>query len=288
MSRAALVDGTLVTRDDLWPWLAERAGAATLEAVALDRAVQREADRRGVTVSSADIQAERAIVERALVGAGLDERQQRGRVVAEARARRGWGPAWFEALLRRNAIARKLTSQGVKAPSEPEIARLYEALHGPRRRVRVLVMPNERQLSRHRVDVLSQLERSAELGEARMIALAAEHSSDVSSARGGLLDPVSRVDPIYPDAFRDAVFGAGVGELTPVVALDEGFAFAMVVGSDPGSGVPLEEARRDLVERLELDAQQRAMAALYERLRNQMRIEPLDAALEWSWEATGR
>ena len=107
-SRSALIDGTLVTREDLWPLLAERAGAAGLEAIALDRAVAREADRAGVQVDEDDLKAERAIVERALAGVGLSDRQQRGRIVAEARARRGWGPTWFEGLLRRNALARKL------------------------------------------------------------------------------------------------------------------------------------------------------------------------------------
>ncbi|MFI4882058.1 MAG: peptidylprolyl isomerase [Phycisphaerales bacterium JB064] len=278
-----MIDGTLVSRDDLWPLLAERSGAAGLEAIALDRAVQREAARAGVSVSEADLVAEREIVEMALVGAGLTDRQQRGRVVAEARARRGWGPQWFDALLRRNALARKLTKEAVGAPTEAEIVRAHEALHGDRREVRVIVLASERDLARYRADVMAALARSSELGEARFMKLAAEFSSDVSAARGGLLDPVGRVDIEYPDAFREAVFEAEVGALTPVIALDEGFTVAMVVGQVAGDGVSLEDARTDLIERLRLDAEQRAMAGLYERLRASMRVEPLDDALEWSW-----
>lgn len=286
--RAALVDGTLVTRDDLWPLLAERAGAAGLEAIALDRAVAREADRQGVRVSDADVRSEREIVERALIGTGLTDRQQRGRVVAEARARRGWGPVWFEGLLRRNALARKLTSAGVPEPSEAEIVRLYEVLHGMRREVRVLVMASERDVARYRAEVAAALTQSQATGEARFMILATEHSSDVSASRGGLLDPVGRYDVTYPDAFREAVFEAQVGTLTPVVALDEGFAVALVVGARSGGGLGFEEARPDLIERLGLDAEQRAMAALFERLRANMRVEPLDDSLEWSWEQRSR
>ena len=286
-TRAALIDGSLVTRDDLWPLLAERGGAAGLEALALDRAVAREARRQGVQISDADVRAERSIVERALVDVGLDDRRVRGLAVDQARARRGWGPAWFDRLLRRNAMARKLTADAVVPPRDAEIRRLYETLHGPRRLVRVIVMANERTLAGHRAVVLDELGRSPELGRARMIDLAIADSSDVSSARGGLLDPVGRVDEIYPDAFRRAVFEAEVGGVTPVVALDEGFAFGLIVEELPGDGITLEQARPDLLERLELEAQQRAMAAFYERLRARMRIEPMDDALEWSWDAAG-
>lgn len=282
--RAALVDGTLVTREDLWPLLAERVGAAGLEAIALDRAVQREASRQGVSISEADVRAEREIVERALIGTGLTDRQQRGRVVAEARARRGWGPVWFDGLLRRNALARKLTAAGVSEPGEAEIVRLYEVMHGTRREVRVLVMSSERDVARYRAEVAAALTESRATGEARFMILASDHSSDVSASRGGLLDPVGRYDATYPDAFREAVFGTQIGMLTPVVALDEGFAVALVVGERSGGGLDFDAARPDLVERLRLDAEQRAMASLFERLRASMRVEPLDDSLEWSWE----
>lgn len=287
-TRAALIDGTLVTRDDLWPLLAERAGAAGLEAIALDRAIDREARRAGVNLSEDDLLAEREIVERALIGTGLTDRQQRGRVVAEARARRGWGPAWFDSLLRRNALARKLTAGTIAQPADAEVARLHEVLHGQRREVRVIVMASERDVARHRAEVAAALAQSRATGEARFMILASRDSSDVSNSRGGLLDPVGRYDASYPDAFREAVFNADVGSLTPVVALDEGFAVAMVVGELASDGVTLEAARADLVSRLRLDAEQRAMAGLFERLRASMRVEPLEDALEWSWEQGGR
>ena len=242
----------------------------------------------GVNVDAQDIAREREIVEMALVGAGLTDREQRGRVVAEARARRGWGPRWFESLLARNALARKITAGEVGEPSEPEIARAYEAIHGPRRRVRVIVMASERDLARHAADVTEAFAVAEELGRARFMLLAAEHSSDVSSSRGGLLDPITHVDATYPDAFREAVFEAPVGTLTPVVALDEGFAVALVIGEDAGGSSSLEQVRGDLLDRLRLDAQQRAMAGLLDRLRARLRVEPLDDALEWSWNATGR
>ena len=286
--RAALIDGTLTTRDDLWPLLAERAGAAGLEAIALDRAVAREARQQGVTVDDEDIRAERAIVEQALIGVGLTERQQRGIVVAEARARRGWGPTWFDALLRRNALARKLTEGEVREPTQADIERLYEVLYGGRRDVRVLVMASEREVARMRAEIAAALTQSRASGEARFMMLAAENSSDVSSSRGGLLDPVGRFDVTYPDAFREAVFATPPGSLTPVVALDEGFAVAFVTGERGAEARSPESVRGELIERLELDAQQRAMATLFERLRANMRVEPLDESLRWSWEQRPR
>lgn len=281
--RAAIVDGQLVTTEDLWKLLAERAGAAALEAVALDRAVEREAARLGLTITDDDVRAEREVVEQALVGVGLTDRTQRGRLVAEVRARRGLGPAWFDGLLRRNAQARKITASSVVPPTEADITRLHETLHGPRRDVRAIVMANERDLARLATDIARALEASPEAGLARFIVLAVEHSNDASRGRGGLLDPVGRTDGQYADAFRQAVFETPVGGLTPVVALDEGFALALVVAERSGDGVPMETARPDLLRRLELDAQQRAIAAWLERLRATMRVEPFDPALEWAW-----
>ncbi len=230
------------------------------------------------------MRAEREVVEQALIGTGLTDRQQRGRVVAEARARRGWGPQWFDGLLRRNALARKLTAADVAKPGEAEVVRLYEVLHGTRREVRVLVMASERDVARHRAEVAAALTQSRASGEARFMILATENSSDVSASRGGLLDPVGRYDATYPDAFREAVFETSTGSLTPVVALDEGFAVALVLGERSGGGLHFEEARPDLERRLRLDAEQRAMAAMFERLRATMRVEPLDDSLEWSWQ----
>jgi len=285
--RAALVGGALVERSDLWPLLAERAGAAALEAWALDRAVRELADRQGVGVDEADLRAERRRVERAIAGAGLGERSVRGRALAEARARRGWGPAWFDALLRRNALARKLTADRVQPVDEAGVRRLHERLHGPRRVVRVIVTPSEREVARLRGEVALLLGGEGpdrfERARARFMTHAIEHSEDVSSARGGLLDPVGRWDEVYPDAFRDAVFAADAGGLTPVVALDEGFAVALVESERPASGVALEDVRGELADRLRLDMEQRAMAALLDRLRAEMRVEPLDAGLRWSW-----
>lgn len=285
-SRAAIIDGRLVTTEDLWPLLAERAGAAALESFALDRAVDREAARLGITITDEDLRAEREIVERALVGVGLTDRSQRGRIVTEVRARRGLGPAWFESMLRRNALARKITATSVVPPSETDLLRAHETLYGPRRNVRVIVMANERELARHRAEVARALQTSPEIGLARFIVLAADHSQDASRARGGLLDPVGRFDDQYADAFRQSVFEAEVGGvpgLTPVVALDEGFAVALVMGEQPADGVPLESVRLEIMQRLNLDAQQRAIAALLERLRTSTRIEPFDPALEWAW-----
>ncbi|GIW73492.1 MAG: hypothetical protein KatS3mg103_0014 [Phycisphaerales bacterium] len=284
--RAALVDGMLLRREDLWPLLAERAGAAGLEALALDRAVARAAERAGITVDQADLDAERRVVEMALAGVGLSDSQQRSRVVAQARARRGWGPAWYASLLRRNALARKLVRADVPEPDESAIRRAYEGLYGPRRRVRVIVTASEREAAGLADRVAQGLAESAEVGQARMVMLAVDHSRDESAARGGLLDPISRVDPTYPDAFRRAVFETPVGSLTPVVALDEGFAVALVLEAIDGQDVPLESVRDELAQRVRLEDQQRAMARLLDDLRAQMRIEPLDPSLAWSWRWT--
>ncbi|MEO1008427.1 MAG: peptidylprolyl isomerase [Planctomycetota bacterium] len=292
VDRAAFVSGEVVSSETLWPLVAERAGAAALEALALDRTVAEAADRAGISVSEADVAYERRVLEETLARAGLADRVSRGRAVEQARARRGWGPRWFDALLERNARLRRLTADRVPQPAEVDVRRLYDTVHGPRRIVRVVVTARERlavdlrrraQLAFDRGVRSGDLDAGLRAARIEMIDAAVEHSSDVSSARGGLLDPMTPHDPQYPDAFRAAVFATPSGALTPIIALDEGFAFAFVEDIRPGDGVAFEEARPALVEQLRLDAEQRAIGAYLNELRGRMRIEPLDPSLQWSW-----
>ena len=263
--------GEVIERSELQPLLAERAGAVVIEEVLLDRQLDRLVAERGLTLDDSRIEAERTELLESLSG----DSARSERLLAELRAVQGLGDRRWQALLRRNAAARALVQDQVRMSPEAVDAAL-DAAHGARRNCRVIATPDLKTCAeaRRRVDA------GEPFGE-----VAATMSTDPSASRGGLVNPVSRLDPTWPTAFRQSVWALPVpGTSAPVLVGD---AYVLVrVESEAAATPPADpaEARR-LAEREVRRNQERVrMEALVTGLRQAQRdATVLDASLRDGW-----
>src|SRR5690606_4192657 len=143
----------------------------------------------------------------------LDE-EQTGRLIAALRESRGLGDRRFAALLERNARLRRLAEERVRvSPEDVELA--YRIRYGPRFRARVLLVRTERRAAEIRAELAA-----AEAGlPGRFAEAAARWSVDPSGPRGGVVEPISPLDPAYPAAVRRLLPTMEVGQLSPVIAV---------------------------------------------------------------------
>lgn len=279
-SPAAIVAGAPVDRAELFPVLAEIAGAAALREVALDREISRELARRGIAVGDAEIDAER---ERLLAtfGAG-EEGQEVVRRVLESRA---LGPHRLGLLLRRNASLRALI-EAPGAASDDAVRVAFEVRHGAKRRVRLALIGSSRDAARARSAIL---ERSGEAGVAAAFAeIAAERSIDSTASVGGLLGDISTADPGLSDVLRREIARAEPGRVGDIVALDAGFALVLVEADVPADGTTIESVRDDLVAEIRDRTERLAMESLADELIERAGVTPLAPGLRWSWQLEAR
>ncbi len=271
-----LVNGDPIGWDELRPALAESGGSGVVAEIALERVLSREMQRRGLALAPGAADDELAILLEELdsPGVGADT------LLEQVRAQRGLGEARFARLLRRSAMLRAL-AQGAAGLEPREIDLSEQIRYGERRRAMVIVTASEREASSLRSEVLNAAGNPADVFMAR----AATRSIDASASRGGRLGAVSPLDPAYPEALRRAVSMTPPGGLSQILAIDAGFAFAMVTEVLPAEPTPVgERARierelRRRKERLEMDR-------IATRLMEQAKITVLDRSLSWSWDAS--
>lgn len=277
--RAVVIDGSVVRWPALRPGLVELGGAVVLEELVLERALEREAARRGITVGSGDVLAEeRALLDELSADAGAD----RDALLAEVRRTRGLGPTRYAGLLRRNALLRALVRDQA-APDAGEIGLARRLAFGTTYRVRLFVSNAESEAARAR----SEAAGAPAEGRSWVFAdRAAAGSAHPSAARGGLIERFHPDDPAYPGVLGRAVRSLGPGGVSPVLATAAGFAVVLVEGENPARDATREEAER--VERRVRQRKERlAMEALARELINRSRVSPVDPDLTRAWGERG-
>jgi hypothetical protein len=303
---AALVNGEPVTWGELQPMLAEAAGGAVLQEAVLDRLLMARSKTQAILITPDDIAAERRLLVDTIArdaGAGPDDAE---RLLERVRQTRGLGEERFTRLLDRNARMRKLVAPTVQV-SEEEVAQAAEMLLGAKYRIRVLVTKGQGDAAAIRRDLTARLGAvfvgqqvvgsalgcvlvgepfawrtpAAALSEA--FARAAMKSSiDTSAGRGGLLEPISTADPAYPSSVRQCLRTLVPGQVSPVLAVDRGFALVLLEEVVPGESPILEASLASVRERVRARRQRRAMDALAEQLLGEAQIRVMDRSLEWS------
>lgn len=275
----ALVNGQPLMWGALREELAEAAGGMVLEEVILQRLLTEELARRGMRITPEDVRAEREHLVRALQRGVVESADEAERLIAGVKRSRGLGERRFAALLERNAMLRALVAPEVEV--EPaDIEQAYQFEHGPRSLARVILTPTEREASR----VRAELAKDPEHLRVRFAEKAARVSVDPSGPRGGVLDPISPVDPTYPEAVRRIVRTLRPGEMSPVVAVDRGFAILLLEEQIPPTGRPLAEVEGELREQVRIRKERLAMEDLATRLLREARITVLDRSTAWSWD----
>jgi foldase protein PrsA len=236
----AVLQGDDISWDDLAPLLAEAAGPEVLEEVVLERQLERECRRRAVRITSDDLESERLLLIETLTNATpVPDEAQADRLLLEVRRRRALGPLRFESLLRRSAMLRALVRTEVVV-SQPDIERAYLLRYGPSYPARLIVVPTARQAE----SVMRRIRSGESFGE-----LAAEVSTDVSGARGGLIDPINPADVSWPEAIRTMVVQLGPGDVGDPVLIEGGFAIVSRDGAANDPEMPDLAEVRDIAER---------------------------------------
>ncbi len=274
-SAAILVSGEAVAWSRLLPALAESAGAIAIEEAALDLLLEREAAKAGVRATAEDVDAERRAMAEAVAPGGDAARGEAA--LRQVRRERGLGESRFAALLRRNALMRKLVQPEV-AVTPLAIDQAYELRYGERIGARIITTATAEEAAAAAARIRG--------GEA-FNEVAARVSNDASAARGGLIEPVSPADPSYPASIRKALTEAQPGGLTPVIAVEKGFALLQRDAAPvpaPAERPAIDAVRADL----ERDARRRQerllMARLGRRLMESASVTVLDPALSQSWQ----
>lgn len=258
--------------DDLGARAMEAAGALVLEEMLIERALRTELARRELTVDDAAIAREETMAREALSSDPARAEQ----LLQALRASQGLGAIRWTSLLWRNAALRTL-ARDQSSVGEPEIATAHDLRHGPRRAARIIVMPDLASVQR-------AMERLA-AGET-FSDVASALSTDTSRDRGGLVSPVSRLDPTWPATVREALWALEPGTHSAPVLIDDGYIIVRCEGEIPGDGVTPEAARAEsertarlAVDRVEMDRIQREIVR---------GLDPtiFDRSLDESWRRT--
>lgn len=265
----AFLDERPVRRGDLDTALAEYGGGVVLREHLLDLRLARLAASRGVVVDEEMIARELETLR-----AALDPDPDRAVELLEAvRSRQGLGDARFDALLRRNATLRALVAVEVR-PDLAALERIHDVRHGPRRRVRVIA-------SSTLADSEAVLRELADDGEFAEIAY--RRSTDPSRAAGGLVPPVTRLDPAWPPAFRETAFTLGMGEVSSPVLVGDAWVVVLCLEEEAGDGTPIDAVRPELERLARLQQERVLMDRLVRELDAGLDPRVLDPSLREAW-----
>jgi len=224
-----LWDGSAVTWEELRPLLAERAGASILEELFLERQLDRMLVARKKILSQELLDAE----ERELLTSLADEPTRALVLLNDLRAAQGLGEKRWKSLLKRNAAMRLLVQEDVKVTPEA-IEAVIDAEHGARRQCRVMALPDLDRCAKARM----RLDAGEPFGE-----VAADMSTDRSAARGGLVLPVSRLDPSWPSSFRQTLWSLQKGKVSSPVLIDNAYVFIRFEDEIAGDAEKAQKAR---------------------------------------------
>jgi parvulin-like peptidyl-prolyl isomerase len=278
---AARIDNEHLAWSELRPLLEEAAGGMVLREVALDHAIARECAEKGVRISERDIEAEQSLLMQSVERDAAAPAADAASMMDSIRRNRGLGETRFRQLLERNAKLRALVRDSIEV-SDDEVEQALQIRYGARYRIRVISTASEHDAA----DLRSELVKTEALDVAFARA-AAIKSTDPSSARGGLTEPISPADQSYPVAIRRLLPTLEQGQISPVVALERGFAI-FILDSRIGELKRPEGGDLSVRDEIRTRKERVAMEEAARRLLAKVSVAPLDRELEWSWQAIMR
>ncbi|MEM1355348.1 MAG: hypothetical protein AAGC44_02765 [Planctomycetota bacterium] len=268
------INGKPISRDDIYRVMAPQLSGEALAEVALDRLLSQRLAEQGLAIDAGAIESERL----KLVQSLSDDENQAAGMLDQMREQRGLDDARFQAMLQRNAALRALIREEVRV-ADAAVRQAYELAYGPRYRVRLLVTPTAAGATRA---------RQAALGGESFSTLAARLSTDTSRAQGGLLSPISPADTSYPKVIRDSLPSLSTDspedKLSPVLALDTGFALLYLEQVIAAKDTPYERVEAELRNAVRLQLERVQMQQLARSLLEQANIIVLDPILKPGWE----
>ncbi|MCE7973026.1 MAG: peptidylprolyl isomerase [Leptolyngbya sp. PLA1] len=280
---AAIVAGSSVSEADLLPPLAEAAGAIVLEELTLRKALESELAGEGLSVSPAQIEAERSLLIRTVAAESRASEAQAEEMIAGMRRARGLGESRFAGLLWRNAALRALVAPRA-TPTPEDMALATQLEFGPRFRARLLVTRSAAEAARAVDDVRA----AGAAAPMRFAEHAFLRSIDASGPRGGLLVDASPADGALPPLVRTALTSLSPGDCSDVLSVDGGYAVVLLEARTREPRVPSAPELRELESKVVMRIQRLAMDRLARTLVDRTEVSVMSDPLRWSWERRPR
>jgi foldase protein PrsA len=236
----ALVDGQPITEKEWVDALKHVAGRPILEGMAYYMVVEQDAQRRNITVSDEESQAE---FDKAVSDAGGPEN-----LMADL-ASAGESQDMFKTRLRTKILLRKLVEKEV-AISDEELKKAYMEIYGRKAEVQVIVTQTQPDAQ----TALNEAKKGTDFTE-----LVLEYSNDENTARNHGYLPVLLADGFFPKPFGRVVVTEPTGKMLLdfkpgqvsdiVPAGDAGFYIFKVTGVESAKDTPFETVKEDVAAR---------------------------------------
>lgn len=268
----AYVAAERISESQLYEAIPPADRAAALADLVLERGITTRLRNNNLSLTSATLDAER----QRLLDALSDNPDEAARLLDDLRERRGLDASGFEGLLRRSAGLRALVASDVTV-SDEAIQRAYDLRFGDRVQARLITTDTLAQAS----DVMEQLAEGVSFAS-----LAGEFSTDPSAARGGLLEPLSPLDPALPEAIRAGLRGlpGRPAGLSDILALETGYAILRFERTVETELQPLASVREQLAAEVRGRAENLRMRELARVILTSTDVITLDPRLTDAWQ----
>ncbi|MCI0631392.1 MAG: peptidylprolyl isomerase, partial [Phycisphaerales bacterium] len=163
--------------------------------------------------------------------------------------------------------------------TDQAFASMHDLIHGPKRQGRIIVA-SDLKAAQSASDRIRAGEDFAQV--------AVEMSIDSSALRGGLLEPISRADPAYPQAVRDVLWRLNQNETSDPVLVDNGYAILTLTRHIDGDGADLGTDRPALERLVRLSQERILMDQLARQLLSDTQVTVFDHSLHEQWQKQKR
>ena len=240
----AITSGYPVRQEEMWSQLLEASGSEIFQDISLSYAIEDALTRAGMDqISQVDVEYEKKLLNRTLSNNNM-------RYFENILADRGLGKNRLDALCKRTAGLRKLVQPNVVV-TDASIDRMFALIHGPKYPTKIIVTPTLEQAS----NAITRIKEGESFSE-----VAATMSIDQSAMRGGIVDPISPADPLWPTAIRELIQNNPIGECSSPILIKDRWIIITVVDQPTATTVKREEVRQEIhqlskltLERLEMD-----------------------------------
>lgn len=273
----AIVGGQRIARQELLSRLSEAAGARVLEEIILDQAIADEIKLRGISITDEQLAAEEdRLID--LLSDGLDvDADTAANIETRIRNVRGLGPKRWASLVRRSASLRLLVADQVDL-SETALRLAHQQRYGTRYEIRLLQTSSRQEIAQYRDEIVT-----APSPRDRFSSLAADHSTDLG-ARGTLIT-ISPLDPRVPEGLRKAADSLTPGNVSGVIAINDGYALVWLETQLDPDGPSLEESRDQLEALVRLRQERLLMESEARSLLLGQGVTVFDPSLAWAWDS---
>lgn len=245
-----IVNGRPITRADFTEKLIESHGLALAEQLILTIAARQRAEEMALTVTDRDVrQAHDDALRRlalpldadpdAPLDAGaLDEAKL---LLDEFLQAKNISRLEWNLRMEQNAILRKIAEAEVDrlTLSEDLLRDEYEMTYGPRVQIRHIQLSSRQKVA--------EVRRQLAAGEDFELVARKFSENQITAARGGLMPPISRLDPAVTPLIRETAFSLNPGQVASPVHEGNWFHILKLERKFPPSNIPFENADQELL-----------------------------------------